>query len=616
MDGATTATSVVEVDKHRLFAAIDGTLDGADAAVFPGDLEGGVGARGVTVAPTQVSVYVDGAEAKDLVMSDGKECGARMRVMSSTLTTPEMEEQMQKAVTRGKLTRIGVGHPREESAVVFKVYLLLLALNIMVNFDSGAVPACVDVIQRELKLTKTDMGLIGSMPYWGLFLACPFLGLMLKIFSQKEILGFLLFCNAGMCIMFSYAGSFYQMAIARLFIGITQGGFVIYSPCWVDDMAPVESKTLWIGLLQAVVPIGIVVGYMVAGQMSANGIHWSYSLVLQAMLVTFLTCIFVLIPYRYIDDFWISPRLYETRERLKRSQGMKSQRNKSVTANMAARFTSITGKKTAKTSVIPDSCTKEITDLDRMKALVKNPIFVSVTCTLSTLWFVVTGVQYWATDFFVSEYQVEKSLVVSCFSIVALTGPTVGVIAGSIITDRRGGYEGPVQRQKALMQCMYCAIIATGFGLLAGDPMMIRPGEAAEGAKLQGASGAYWLEICLLWGVLAFGGAIVPTATGVMVSSVPSDCKSLASGAGQGFYNLFGYAMGTLIPSTLMEPLGMMWGMRVLFGWSILGVVGLFCALIAVGAFGFKGGGVSANKNIEFDPNDHGDSGPPPPSKH
>merc|ERR1719272_74001 len=120
---------------------------------------------------------------------------------------------------------------------------------------------------------------------------------------------------------------------------------------------------------------------------------------------------------------------------------------------------------------------------------------------LSVLWFIVTGVQYWATEYFVTVFKMEKGVVVACFACVALTGPTIGVIGGGIITDMRGGYEGPVGRRKTLYQCQVCAFIATGIGILAG----LVPGQPGA---------AYWVEIVLLWLLLLFGGSVVPSATG------------------------------------------------------------------------------------------------------
>ena len=61
-------------------------------------------------------------------------------------------------------------------------------------------------------------------------------------------------------------------------------------------------------------------------------------------------------------------------------------------------------------------------------------LFVSLTLALSGLYFVVTGIQFWVTDYLtmpVAEGGMgqEQGLVVMCFSICSLTGPTTGAPA-------------------------------------------------------------------------------------------------------------------------------------------------------------------------------------------
>ena len=51
----------------------------------------------------------------------------------------------------------------------------------------------------------------------------------------------------------------------------------------------------------------------------------------------------------------------------------------------------------------------------------------------------------------------------------------------------------------------------------------------------------------LFWGVLFFGGFILPPVTGIMINSVPDDQKASANSIANLCYNLFGYLPGPLI---------------------------------------------------------------------
>jgi len=51
----------------------------------------------------------------------------------------------------------------------------------------------------------------------------------------------------------------------------------------------------------------------------------------------------------------------------------------------------------------------------------------------------------------------------------------------------------------------------------------------------------------LFWGILFFGGFILPPVTGIMINSVPDNQKASANSIANLCYNLFGYLPGPLI---------------------------------------------------------------------
>merc|ERR1712110_864918 len=155
-----------------------------------------------------------------------------------------------------------------------------------------------------------------------------------------------------------------------------------------------------------------------------------------------LALIFICLPYKYTDDVWLSPRLEALRIRIKEPSVNTGKRRSS--------------KGWVPTIVNTDVLQGTLKPRDHIWAkfvqLLRNPMFTSITLTLSVLWFIVTGVQYWATEFFISEFKVNRGLVVAMFAIVSLTGPTLGVVVGGLVTDARGGYNGRRARKRTLRQ--------------------------------------------------------------------------------------------------------------------------------------------------------------------
>ena len=70
----------------------------------------------------------------------------------------------------------------------------------------------------------------------------------------------------------------------------------------------------------------------------------------------------------------------------------------------------------------------------RIKSVISNKVFVSLCLSLSGLYFIVTGVQYWTPDYLLNVIGVDEATTAFFFSITSFTAPITGVIIGGIIT--------------------------------------------------------------------------------------------------------------------------------------------------------------------------------------
>jgi hypothetical protein len=82
----------------------------------------------------------------------------------------------------------------------------------------------------------------------------------------------------------------------------------------------------------------------------------------------------------------------------------------------------------------------------------------------------------------------------------------------------------------------------------------------------------------LLWGLLFFGAALIPTATGVVVNSVSREYQAASSSLSQLIFNLGGYFCAPVISAAVMdqfedELVGMIWGFRVCLWWSGFAII-------------------------------------------
>ncbi len=149
-----------------------------------------------------------------------------------------------------ELKRCEMGHPREELDKVKWVFRILLFSQMLVNYDSGAIPRVLKDLQKDFGVDDAALAVLGGVPYVGITCSAGFSGYLLQTYSQKTVLIGALVLNACSCLLMSIAWEWWQLVLARCLIGVTQAPFVIYSTVWVEEYAPLKNKTTWVGLLQ------------------------------------------------------------------------------------------------------------------------------------------------------------------------------------------------------------------------------------------------------------------------------------------------------------------------------------------------------------------------------
>ena len=103
--------------------------------------------------------------------------------------------------------------------------------------------------------------------------------------------------------------------------------------------------------------------------------------------------------------------------------------------------------------------------------------YTSVLFTLTLLFLVISGIQYWITDYVVSVLEHTKETAFIVYIIVGALGPVFGVALSGCIFDRMGGYHG-----------MNTPMLFTGFMCLAGSLGLLSTAIA----------NVYWLASCVL----------------------------------------------------------------------------------------------------------------------
>ncbi|RLN51311.1 hypothetical protein BBJ29_005121 [Phytophthora kernoviae] len=402
---------------------------------------------------------------------------------------------------------------RAEAGYLFK-YLILT--QIVVYLEAGSIPCLLDQLSVSLSLDATQQGALGGVVYLALSAASPLCAFFLHRYSPKLVLGLSLLCNNVAVLMLAltptgYAFSANMLILARALVGFTQAFPCIYTPLWVDEYAPREKVAGWMSYLQGSVPMGVMLGYF-AGTVSNWLVPESFSLI-QTWRWPFLVQFLALLPIN-VAIFFVPKKHLVIRsdgEREPVGSGASILEEEFIEVYEQGAFS------------------------DGVYELLHIPVFCLIVFGLTTVYFVVTGVQYWSTIFMIKSLHASKYLVNGLFVVVSGTGPIFGVFFGGWIIDRYGGYIGVEQRAKALGICMILGLIAFSVSAVTTffDDVYITSG--------------------FLWLLLFFGGAILPACTGIFISVVPAEHRALASSFSVMIFNLFGYALSPYLTGLIME---------------------------------------------------------------
>lgn len=276
------------------------------------------------------------------------------------------------------------------------VFRILIAINIILNYDSGVIPASLVQIQNEMDLTFTEKAALGSLVYLGLSAASLIVSPVFQRYSASRTLVFMLCLNCGFCLLFSFSHSVPVMYLGRLGMGFTQAFSVIYAPVWINEFSPKQKETRWIGILQASVPIGVVLGYSIAAFINITELTtWRFAIQLQALFELPLIVWFAHINKEDIDI------IDHTQESL-----------------------------------------QLVTIKEQLHMLFSNKIYLAITPALCCMYFVVGGIQYWITLYMIKVLLIPAVATMFAFVIVSITAPICGIYVGGHVGDFMGGYKG------------------------------------------------------------------------------------------------------------------------------------------------------------------------------
>ena len=393
-------------------------------------------------------------------------------------------------------------------------------------------------------------------------------------------------------------------------MGITESFVVIYGPVWINNYSPQNKSTTWLGILHATTIFGMITGYIFSGiviNFMSNFFFFFFAIQIQGIFLIPVSILFYFEDDNYIsikfssleEEYEANINRYNSQKDFfhkinftvesKNSRNIKSDILNSERAIYIQKKIYSSNENILKEGEIGEekkskSQKKEknsqksyshysssmkniyINFLKKSIKILSNPIYISMTFGLCSVYFIVTNIQFWMTAYLIDIIGANPLLVVSVFSFSSITAPLLGILIGGTLSDNYGGYKGK-NTYKAIQMCVAFGLIAFIFAFPLGFIF------------------SFIYITILLWAFLFFGAAIVPICTGIMISSIKQEDQATSNSLSQLIFNLGGYFLSPFLTGFIMdcfddEKQGFIWGMRVGFWWVFFSVFSLIFAWV------------------------------------
>ena len=465
--------------------------------------------------------------------------------------TKQIDEKIEKEQEAPSLIHIS----RKIRWIVFSI---LCCVSILMGVDQGILSSTTNEFKQS-GMSEVELGGLGGMIFLGTALGCIFSFLVINKINRKYLLLGTMSFDVLSLFFTTQTDKTALLYLCRVVAGFTSAFVNVYLPPWTDQYGIHKYKSIMISLIHIASSLGYIFGYA-----SGNYIGWKDSFFLQnILLIVSILVIFILMPDKY---FSMSLMPVKSKRELNKLNGDKSQRETTtntskseeegiikdikidlkldeneVSGNKANLIHIESHEKEEKEKDEDEENNKEEDEislfekefkeedirkesiLNHLKALIKSPIFILMNVTLSSMFIIVSAIQFWINDYLEFGLLIEdKNVRISCFAFVVATAPAAGIILGGVLSGKVGGYD----KEKAIYIPLFTSL---GVVILANlCPIFTN----------------IFVFLPLFWTLLFLGSVLLPVANGIVIVSVEQKYSGSASAVSILIYHILGRLPG------------------------------------------------------------------------
>ena len=359
------------------------------------------------------------------------------------------------------------------------IFITLVTIATISSFDGGIIPQATTTLTKDWNTKDLTVGYFGASDYIGRVFGSLILAYIINIYNRKKLLIFSLFFKGILLSLSIIFKNFIINIIARGFSGISQVFFTSYFPVWADQFAIKESKSLWVMLVQIGNPLGIIMGYGLSTVLSLFGFgydeeekvlyfgEWRIAFLIEGVFLIIIGILCIFFENVYFDKNFV-----------------------------------LIGKNYGKI----EKEEKKFLFFRNFCKIIKNPLYLFTTLATAILYFGLEILQFWGNNYLKEYKDIKNKSKLFLFNVICVSGPTIGVATGGIITSKLGGYS----KKKTIFFCVILSIFCSLSGLLIS--------EVPKENNL--------IIFCLVvWLFYLFLGGMIPPEAGIIIASLDKELK-------------------------------------------------------------------------------------------
>jgi MFS family permease len=150
---------------------------------------------------------------------------------------------------------------------------LLTLINLLNYLDRYVVAGVLSDLERDLKVSHSEAGLVQSAFLISYVAISPFAGYLGDRIPRKYLI------TAGVSIWSlatvasGLAPTYPLLLVARAFIGVGEAGYATVAPALISDLFTKDKRGKMLSVFYAALPIGVALGFAIGGQVAA---HWGW----------------------------------------------------------------------------------------------------------------------------------------------------------------------------------------------------------------------------------------------------------------------------------------------------------------------------------------------------